>query len=192
MKKGLIWLLRGGIAATLILLMLSVWPSKIVEQTQSFEISKAGVVPATIRFSAPEEVFRGQQADFLVSLDMAAVLAHDDVNPVMIYRLELDGAEIVPAAVFQIPLAGVQHQEASWGVRLPQAGEYAGKWWVYVEYVSGAEVIDRQALFAKSFSVESQGILGMSVKGARWVSMIVILLGLGVEVCFSLRRRRAA
>ena len=193
MKNFLMWLLRGGITAALIVLMLSVWPSQAIEQTQSFELNTTELVPTTIRFRAPEKMHRGQQADFFVSVDVDDVpLLDEDVHPVMVYRLELEGAEIIPDAVFQIPLAGVQHQEASWSVRLPEAGGYNGTWWVYVEYVTGGEVMERQALFARRFTVESQGIFGMSVKGARWVSILVILFGLGLEVWSSMCRRRGA
>jgi hypothetical protein len=192
MKKVLNWMLRGGITAALFLLILSVRPARAVEQTQSFELGTAEITPATVRFRAPEKMYRGQQAEFSVSLDVDALLTDEDVHPVMVYRLELDGAELVPDAVFQIPLAGVPHQEARWGVRLPDAGTYNGTWWVYVEYVSGSELMERQALFARRFSVKSHEILGMSVNGVRWVSMIVILFGLSFELWFSLRKRRGA
>ncbi len=191
MRLILVWFARGGIAAALAALLLSAWPSNVVVQSQLFEFNAADKVQARIQFGAPEKMIRGAQTDFFVLLDLNQEPKVDGtVHPVMIYRLELEGAQIVPDAVFQIPLTGVQHQQAGWRVRLPQAGDYDGTWWVYVEYVGqGGEVIDRQALFARRFTVESRGILGMSVTGVRWVSMVVMGLGLGVEIWNNLFRK---
>jgi len=191
MKKTITWIARGGIAIALVLLVISVWPAGYVTQSQGFELSRGASMPAVIRFRAPETVRRGAPTDFTVFLDLESMLeTGGDVNLVMVYRLELDGAEIVPDAVYQIPLSGVKHQETSWSVSLPLAGEYEGKWWVYLERVSNSgESIERDALFAKQIQIESRGILGMSVTGVRWMSMGLILLGLG-EKGWSRSRKR--
>lgn len=191
MNKYLAWFLRGGIAAALGVLILSIWPARVIEHSQDFGLQAADPVQAEIRFRAPEQIYRGAQADFSVLLDLgAASLINNDVHPVMIYRLEMPGAQITPDAVFQIPLASVLHQEARWRVRFPESGTYDGTWWVYVEYVGqGGEIIDRQALFARRFSVESRGILGLPVTGTRWVSMLVIFMGLGIEIWSILRQK---
>ena len=191
MKQTLTWITRGGITAALVVLIASVWPFAAVEQSQTFAFPDANLTQATIQFRAPENLYRGQWANFIVFLDLDRELVVDeDIHLVMVYRLELDGAEIVPAAIYQIPLTGVQHQEAEWRVRLPRDGDYDGTWWVYVEYVGQeGEILDRQALFARRFAVESRGILGLSLASARWVSMIVMMLGFGVEVWRRLRRK---
>lgn len=191
MKKTITWIARGGIAIALLLLVISVWPAGYVTQSQGFELSTGASLPAVIRFRAPETVHRGASTDFTVFLDLESMLeTGGDVNPVMVYRLELDGAEIVPDAVYQIPLSDVKHQETSWSVSLPLSGKYEGKWWVYLERVSNSgESIEREALFAKRIQIESRGILGMSVTGVRWTSMGLILLGLGGEGWLRLRKR---
>lgn len=188
------WFARGGIAAALAMLMLTVWPSGAVVQSQSFVVNTADSIPATIHFRAPEKLYRGAQTEISVLLDLDTIPVVDEsVHPVMVYRLELEGAEIVPDAVFQIPLVGVQHQEARWRVRLPLDGSYHGTWWVYIEYVGqGGEIIDRQALFARALTIESREILGFSVTGTRWVSMIVIVLGFGFEIWRILHRKSAS
>ncbi len=191
MRTFLLWIARGGIAAALIIMIVSIWPTKVIEHAQEFELNTPEVTQATIRFRSPEKMLRGARADFSVYLDLESVPAVDEtVHPVMVYRLELDGAEIVPEAVFQIPLAGVQHQEVEWRVRLPRSGDFDGTWWVYVEYVgTGGQIIDQQAVFARRFTTTSQDIFGMSVNTARWAGIIVLLLGLGGEVWNSLHSK---
>ncbi|MCD4671914.1 MAG: hypothetical protein K8R77_04545 [Anaerolineaceae bacterium] len=184
MKRILTWIARGGITAALVLLLVAFWPVSASAQSQHFDLSLAGSVPATITFQAPESVHRGAWASFSVSLDLSTPAALcEAVNPVMVYRLELEGAEIDPPGVYQIPLAGGMHQEAEWNVRLPDDGEYEGIWWVYVDHVaSDGESVERQALFAKKFSIESPSILGLSSKWARWLGFAGILAGLMIEV----------
>ncbi|MDX9863822.1 MAG: hypothetical protein RBT34_03350 [Anaerolineaceae bacterium] len=180
------WIARVGITAALGMLIFSVWPPAVGVQSQRFEFPADEIPQSTLQFRAPEQLYRGQWADFSVILDMDRKMETDgDIHPVMVYRLELDGAESIPEAVYQIPLAGVQHQEAGWRVRFPRTGDYQGTWWVYVEYVGQrGEVIDRQALFARRFIVESRGILGLSVTGARWVSAIMLLGLFGLTLIF--------
>lgn len=191
MKRILTWIARGGITAALVLLLVAFWPVSASAQSQHFDLSLAESIPATITFQAPKSVHRGAGASFSVSLDLSTPAAlYESVNPVMIYRLELEGADIVPAGVFQIPLAGVLHQEAEWNVRIPEDGEYEGIWWVYVDHVaSDGESVERQALFAKKFSIQSSSILGLSSKWARWLGLIGILAGLMIETGNILNRK---
>ena len=194
MKTILTWMIRGGITAALFMMIVSVWPSGVVEHSQFFALNADDPIQAEILFRAPEKLLRGAKADLSVLLNLERVLAaNEKAHPVMVYRLEMAGAEVVPDAVFQIPLAGVQHQEVRWRVRLPHAGAFEGTWWVYVEYVGqGGEIIERQALFARRFTIESREILGLSMTGTRWVSMLVIVLGLGFEIWSNLRRKSSS
>lgn len=187
------WLGRGMITAGLLLLAVVFWPHPTLRETQPFYLPFGQPVPAVLTFQSPPRLHSGDWAAFSMTLDLDSPdVSPPQHNPVMVYRLELAAAELEPAGIYHIPVAGGEaHQVAAWQVKMPEEGVYQGTWWVYVEEVAEeGGGIERQALFAKKFEVQVLSILGLDSRGVRWLGFGGIVGGLLLEVGLSLAERK--
>lgn len=102
--------------------------------------------------------------------------AWGECNPVAEARLEIPGLNLRPQGAVREPLTPGKNAVFYWSLYAAQAGEYEGKFWLYLTFFCPAEGQEtRLALLSAPFLVRAPAI---PWTGARWAG--VLLLGLAV------------
>jgi hypothetical protein len=193
MKRIFRWIVRGGIAMAFGLLLAGFWPLQLKQENLVVLLPLPEPIAAEFSFQRPKNLQVNRLSQISMSIDLVdSVGLGGETNAVLVYRLELDGAQVFPNGSVQIPLAADHHQEVLWNVSLPRPGEYSGTWWVYLEQVAReGHQVEQQALVAKKFTVDGFRFLGMSNKLTRWLGIVGLVAGLLVETGVALISRRS-
>lgn len=89
-------------------------------------------------------------------------------------RLELEGAEVLPATAVSEPLLPGESVAFRWSVRTPETGSYRGTAWLVLVFVDKASgVHQRVAISAQPVQIPATSLLGLGGAAAR------VLGGLG-------------
>ena len=192
MKPIIHWINRGLVLLGLGFLLAGFWPLRATQEKLRIDLPLREPVSALVTFRQVKSLPIKRAAEFSITLDLTdRSISEGKTNPVMVYRLMLDDAQISPTGVVQIPLAANRHQDVVWVVNLPHSGEYRGTWWVYLEQVaSEGGQVEQQALAAKKITVEGFRILGMSSGQTRMLGFAGIVIGLLLETGFALTSGR--
>jgi hypothetical protein len=97
-------------------------------------------------------------------------------------RPEVQGIEFDPMGTLISPLAPGENLVLKWKILTQQTGEYSGRAWVYLNWISASGEITRQTLFAIPIELEAISFLGIPTESLEKVCVA----GIGGGIAFLL------